>query len=89
MQLRAKRVTTLVEAQAKQPWSRGRTGWKTTQELGLLGASAVEWNCYATILVKCFIHLEEDVPEKLIQTNNGKDRNFYAKLGYEAATLDE
>ena len=63
-------------------------GWKTTQELCLLGASTVEWNCYVTGLVIRFIHLEKDELDKLIWTKNSKGESFSAKLGYQVATRD-
>ena len=64
-------------------------GWKTTQDLGLMGDLVVEWNHYVTRLVNNFIHLEEDESDKLIWTKNGKCGSFSAKLGYEVATKDE
>ena len=59
------------------------------QYLGLMGASAGQWNQYASILVSFFIDLEEDEPNNIIWTKNNKDGSFFVNLGYDMATKDE
>ena len=74
----------LVDAQAQQPQQRGRSSWKSSQELALYGDTAGEWNRFVNKLVFTFMHLEVGEKEKLIWTKNGVDGDFSAKLGYEA-----
>ena len=78
------KIRTPAEAKAQQPQKRGRTSWKTTQDLGLTGSTTIEWNRYVTKLVICFIHLEEETDTR-IWTKNCKDGSFFAKLGYDDA----
>ena len=79
IQLRAQRIHVLAYAQAQQPQQRGRAGWKSSQDLGLDGEEAGEWNRYMSKLVTSFVHLDEDMQDKLIWTKNAENGEFSAK----------
>ena len=82
--LQAHKIYVLADSQAQQPQHRGRSGWKSSQELALSGDKVGEWNIFVSKLVFSFVHLEAGEQDKLIWTKNGVDEIFSAKLGYEA-----
>jgi hypothetical protein len=58
--MKTSRVFSLEDAKSQTPQPIGRQGWKTIEEIGLLGENAIEWNCYFGILVSNYIILRED-----------------------------
>ena len=65
------------------------TLWKKAKDLGLEEGLKKQWNDYVSLLQSCFIHLEEDVKDKLAWTKNPTTRDFTAKLCYKNWGLEQ
>jgi hypothetical protein len=59
----------------------GHEGWKSKEELGLIGALAEAWCNYVSLVFSGFIRLRED-EDSLCWSKNMNNGEFTAKLGY-------
>ena len=64
--LRSQRIFTLVDARSNHAL-RGRRSWKSSLDLGIIGAHDAEWNIFLNILISNYIHLISE-PDRLIWT---------------------
>ena len=85
--LRSSRIVTLADA-CRDPRIRGRSQWKNGQDLGIVGELAEEWSRFFNLLVTSHIHLGSS-PNKLVWTKNPNTKQSTAKLGYQAAMIEQ
>jgi len=64
--------------------SKGRSEWKSVEELGLKGDKEENWKCYVGNLRSNFIFLQEEEVDSLCWSKNSQSGKYTVKLGYKA-----
>ena len=80
------RIFTLEDEKSWSPQAKGRQGWKTKQEIGLVEPLVVEWHSYVGNLVQSYIILKENEDDVLYWFKNPTNGQYTAKLGYATVT---
>jgi len=75
-------IFTLEDAKARSPQAKGRQGWKTEKDIGLVEPLAGEWHYYVGNLVQSYIILKEDEDDVLYWFKILTNGQYTAKPGY-------